>query len=216
MIKLVQGVINFHENVLPGLREQFAQLASGQPTDALMIACADGRVVPNLFASTNPGDLAVVRNVGNLVPPAYHSDGGSEVAAIEFALNTMKVKDIIVCGHSDCRGMAALLDDKRITPNLQQWIHHGQEAKQQLNGGKTFDSSLIPRDQLSQLNVMCQLDNLRTYPQVKEHMTAGALRLHGWWFDIRSGNVYAFEPDEGKFIVIDKNEGDRILARIKI
>ncbi len=219
MIKLVQGVINFHQNVLPGLREQFAHLALGQFPDALMIACSDSRVAPNLFASTDPGDLFVVRNPGNLVPPANpdkeNPNGESEAAAIEIALEMLKVKDIIICGHSGCAGMASLLSKEGITPNLKQWIRHGHEARRQLEEGKAFDPSLSLQDQLSQINVMSQLENLKTYPQVDNGLTTGALRLHGWWFDIGTGNVYAFEPKENKFMIIDENEGARILQRIR-
>ena len=124
MERLVRGVINFHQNVLPGLRGEFARLARGQSPDALMIACSDSRVAPNLFASTDPGDLFVVRNPGNLVPPANPNqekpNGASEAAAIEIALEILKVRDIIICGHSHCAGMASLLSEKGIPPNLKQ------------------------------------------------------------------------------------------------
>lgn len=216
MIKLVKGVVNFHQNVLPGLRAQFAQLAQGQTPDVLMVACSDSRVVPNLFASTDPGDLFVVRNPGNFVPPAKadRPSGDSEAAAVEMALEGLKVGDIIVCGHSGCAGMAALLNDSGSAPNLKLWIRHGDDAKRQLADGVTFDAALSPQDQLSQLNVINQIENLKTYPQVAERLAAGSLRLHGWWFDIATGNVFAFEPDAQKFVIIDQTEGARILQRL--
>lgn len=216
MIKLVKGVVNFHQNVLPGLREQFAQLAQGQTPDVLMVACSDSRVVPNLFASTDPGDLFVVRNPGNLVPPAKadRPSGDSEAAAVEIALDGLKVGDIIICGHSGCAGMAALLNDSGCTPNLKLWIRHGESAKRQLADGVTFDAALSPQDQLSQLNVLSQIENLKTYPQVAQGIAANTLRLHGWWFDIATGNVFAFEPDVQKFVIIDHAEGARILQRL--
>jgi carbonic anhydrase len=219
MLKLVQGVINFHQKVLPGLRDRFANLAVGQAPDALMVACSDSRVVPNLFASTDPGDLFVVRNPGNLIPPAHPDkekpNGESEAAAIDIALETLKVKDIIVCGHSRCAGMSSLLNEEGMTPNLKQWIRHGEGARRQLEAGKAFDPTLPLEDQLSQLNVMSQLENLKTYPHVAGNLAAETLRLHGWWFDITSGNVYAFEPEENKFVIIDENEGARILQRLR-
>lgn len=218
MFKLVQGVINFHQNVLPGLGKRFEQLALRQSPDALMIACSDSRVVPNLFASTNPGDLFVVRNPGNLIPPACRDQENpnleSEAAAIEIAVGTLKVDDIIICGHSQCAGMTAILNEGEITPNLKQWIRHGHKAKHQLEKGKAFDPSLSPPDQLSQVNVIAQLENLKTYPQVREGLAAGALRLHGWWFDIATGNVFNFEPEEQRFVIIDEKEGARILQRL--
>src|SRR5579885_1602002 len=219
MLKLLQGVVSFHETVLPGLVGQFAKLAEGQYPDAWMIACSDSRVAPNVFASTDPGDLVVTRNIGNLIPPAPQDkgkpNGSSEAAAVAIAVSRLKVKDIIVCGHSLCAGMAGLLNEDGIEPDLREWVRHGKRARRQLDEGRTFDPSLSPQDQLSQLNVMAQLDNLRTYPQVADALTAGALRLHGWWFDIATGNVHAFEPDENRFVVIDKNVGARILDRIR-
>lgn len=216
MIKLLKGVMNFHENILPGLREQFAQLAKGQAPDALMFACSDSRVTPDLFASTDPGDLFVVRNPGNLVPPIVSGAprGDSESAAIEMALGGLNVDDIIVCGHSGCAGMAALLDDSGITPNLKLWIRHGEGARRQLASGVTLDAALSPRDQLSQLNVLAQIENLKTYPQVAERLASGALRLHGWWFDIATGHVFAFASDVQKFVIIDHVKGARILQRL--
>ncbi len=218
MLKLVQGVVNFHLNVLPGMVQQFAKLAHGQSPDALMIACFDSRVAPNVFASTDPGDLAVVRNPGNLVPPAPRAGGDpnreSEAAAIEIALERLNVKDIIVCGHSGCAGMAALLDENGSPSSLKEWIRHGHEAKRRLDAGLTLDPSLTLQDQLSQLNVLVQLENLKTYPILKERLVAGALRLHGWWFDIATGNVYNFESEDNRFIVIDEKEGAKILQRL--
>jgi carbonic anhydrase len=220
MRKLVQGVIDFHQNVLPKLRKQFSKLAQGQSPDSLMIACSDSRVVPNLFASTDPGDIFVVRNPGNLIPSANENNlglsGESEAAAIEIAIETLVVKDMIVCGHSSCAGMAALLNESNAKPNLKQWNLHAQEAKRQLEQGRAFDPSLSPQDQLSQLNVIVQLEHLKTYPEVKKRHSADQLRLHGWWFDISTGNVYAFEPDEKKFFIIDEQEGARILQRLGV
>ena len=216
MLKMVQGVINFHKNVLPGLRHQFAQLGNGQSPDTLMIACSDSRVVPNLFASTDPGDLFVIRNPGNLVPAYQNTTTAqtSEGAAIEIAVDTLKVKDIIVCGHSHCAGMTALLNEEKATPQLKQWLRHGQKAKSTFHLGKAFNDSLPAAEQLSQLNVMSQLENLKTYPEVLDHLKAGTLRLHGWWFDIAAGNVYAFDPEEKKFLIIDENQGAKILQRL--
>src|SRR5579862_9640960 len=109
MKKLIQGIVDFRSNLTEEGRALFAKLALGQKPDALFIACSDSRVVPNLFASTNPGDLFVLRNIGNLVPPASSSpQDTSAVAAIEFSIFSLKVSDIIVCGHSECGAMQAL------------------------------------------------------------------------------------------------------------
>lgn len=215
MKKLVHGVVNFHEQVLPSRRADFAQLAQGQAPDVLMIACSDSRVAPNVFASTDPGDLFVVRNPGNLVPPLTAAvRGSSEAAAIELALTTLPVNDVIVCGHSGCAGMAALQHTAQCSPHLRDWMAHGQAAHRHLEHGPVYDAALSAQDQLSQHNVLTQLDHLRTYPEVEARVTARTLRLHGWWFNIGEGTVYAFEPDAQQFVVIDAAEGERILARM--
>src|ERR1700684_1008179 len=110
MRKLVKGIVEFRQKRLPSYREKFALLALGQRPDTLFIACSDSRVVPNLFASTEPGDLFVIRNVGNLIPP-YQPDSkalGSEAAAIQFGLSSLPITEVIVCGHSECGAIGAL------------------------------------------------------------------------------------------------------------
>ena len=110
MKKLLNGIVDFRKNVRPAVKDTFALLALGQRPDALFIACSDSRVVPNLFASTEPGDMFVIRNVGNLIPPynAAHPASGSEAAAIEFGLTNLPISDVIVCGHSECGAIGAL------------------------------------------------------------------------------------------------------------
>src|SRR5579864_5678527 len=134
MKKLVKGIIDFQKNVRPNYRETFARLALGQSPDTLFIACSDSRVAPNVFASTDPGDMFVIRNVGNIVPPCGGDHGlssadESEAAAIEFAVLNLKVTDVIVCGHSECGAMQALLNgrEKVNSPNLKAWLRHGEE-----------------------------------------------------------------------------------------
>ena len=114
MKKLIQGIVSFRQNLRPSYKERFAKLAQGQNPDALFIACSDSRVVPNLFASTDPGNLFVIRNVGNIIPPCNATGlsiaDESELAAIEYAIDVLKVKDIIICGHSDCGAINAILN----------------------------------------------------------------------------------------------------------
>jgi carbonic anhydrase len=220
MKKLIQGIVDFRRNVRPGYREVFAKLALGQAPDALLIACSDSRVVPNLFASADPGDLFVIRNVGNLVPPAG-GDGrswndGSEAAAIEFALSKLQVTDIIICGHSECGAMQVLLTGRdTVEPfHLRSWLRHGGEALEDFSRNQALDTSLAPHNQLSQLNVLRQLGHLKTYPLVRERVEAGQLRLHGWWFELKNADVYAYEDDAGRFVLIDDKEAERLLKRL--
>src|SRR5688572_29022646 len=195
MKKLIRGIVEFHEKVRPGVRETFARLALGQSPDALLIACSDSRVAPNLFASTEPGDLFVIRNVGNIIAPCG-TDGRSlsdesEAAAIEFATCSLRVNDIIVCGHSECGAMRALLEgaENALTPHLTAWLRHADGALRQIREGVQTESSLAVHNQLSQLNVLLQLEHLRSYPLVRERLQAGRLRLHAWWFDIAQAEV---------------------------
>ncbi len=215
MKKLLQGVVNFHENVLPGMRAEFARLAHGQSPDVLMIACSDSRVVPNLFASTDPGDLFVVRNPGNLVPPVDATPhGSSEAAAIAIALDVLQVTDVIVCGHSGCAGMSALLASEPPPLAVRQWMAHGVSTTAPSPHALLCDDALSPPDQLSQHNVLYQLAHVATYPRVCARVADGALRLHGWWFDVATGNVFAFEPAQQRFVIIDAAQGQRMLERL--
>lgn len=219
MKKLVNGIVEFRKNIRPGYQETFARLALGQSPDSLFIACSDSRVVPNLFASTDPGDLFVIRNVGNLIPccgdDGHSSADESEAAAIELAILNLKVSNIIVCGHSECAAMNAIhLGRENVAaPNLRAWLRHG-EVPMEKRSNPLPSEALSPANQLSQLNVLHQIDNLKTYPVVRERLEQGKLRMHAWWFELRTAEVYAYEEDAGRFVVIDEVEAERILARL--
>lgn len=215
--KLLKGIVDFRKNVRPQVKDTFAHLALGQRPDALFIACSDSRVVPNLFASTEPGDLFVIRNVGNLIPPHTedHSSHGSEAAAIEFALANLPIVDVIVCGHSECGAMGALSQGGKNpgAPAVSCWLQHAQASLKQLETGATVGNHLERHNQLSQLNVLHQLEHLKTYPLVREGLASGQLRLHGWYFDIKEASVYGYEPDEGRFHLIDEAYATTLLNR---
>jgi carbonic anhydrase len=220
MKKLLQGIVDFRRNVQPGYREKFARLALGQSPDALLIACSDSRVVPNVFASADPGDLFVVRNVGNLVAPAAE-DGharkdASDAAAIEFAVEHLNVADVIICGHSECGAMQALLAGRHsVKPfHLRYWLRHGDDALSRLESREVLDATLAPHDQLSQLNVLQQLRHLSTYPFVRERLESGRLRLHAWWFELKNADVYAYNDGAKRFEVIDDHVAARLLRNL--
>jgi carbonic anhydrase len=206
MKKLIQGIMDFRRSRREAVRELFATLALGQKPDCLFIACSDSRVAVNVFASTDPGDLFVIRNVGNIMPP--FPDGGSAAAALEFALETLKVRHIVVCGHSDCGAINALArdpEDPGKTP-LGNWLRHARAAA--LEGG------VQDRDSLSKRNVALQLRNLRSHPLVRERESSGSLKLHGLWFNIRHADVHYLESEPTNFVLIDDIEGASILARL--
>ncbi|QRN99400.1 carbonic anhydrase [Archangium violaceum] len=219
MKKLIQGLLDFQRHGLPAYRATFARLAHGQSPDCLFIACSDSRVVPNLFVSTHPGDLFVMRNVGNMVPPSDSAglslSDRSEAAALEFSLLNLPVEDVVVCGHSGCGAMKAVLagyNDQK-TPNLSSWLDIGRPALAAMANTKVGEG-LPPADRLSQLNVLQQLEHLRSYPLVRERLEAGTLRLHGWWFDIGHARVHVYRADLERFIPIDELEGERMLAEL--
>jgi len=206
--KLVSGIVDFRNNVLPTCREKFAKLANDQRPDSLFITCSDSRVAPNWFASTDPGDLFVIRNVGNLIPPHRQSAStlgdASELAAVEFAIQNLYVSDIIICGHSDCGAMDAIANgnDLKDSPHLESWLRNGHNSLKKLGLGESLDLSLSRVNQLSQLNALQQIENLKTYPLVANKLRENKVRLHAWWFDIAKADIYRFDERAHKFVLI--------------
>ena len=220
MEKLIRGIVEFREEMLPQYAQRFKDLALTQQPDAFFVTCSDSRVVPDLLASTHPGDLFTMRNVGNLVPPAT-ADGVStgdlsEASAVEYSVLVLKVSHIVVCGHSECGAMKAVIanEARSDAPNLARWLHHAHTASFRLEHEGALDDSLKLHDQLSQLNVLVQLEHLMSYPVVRQRVLAGTLHLSGWWFDIASGSMYAYERGSRKFEVIDSVLADRLIARL--
>jgi len=218
MEKLIRGIVDFRKNLTEESRELFAKLALGQKPDTLFIACSDSRVVPNLFASTNPGDLFVLRNIGNLIPPysATYEDTSAS-ACIEFAIFTLKVQDIVVCGHSECGAIRALAEgmDLSDSPHLKTWLKYGEESLTIVRNGFVINPALTEQNQISQVNVLQQMANISSYPFIHDRIQKKKLRVHGWWFDIAHADVYCYEPTVGEFVMIDEKEAKLILERLK-
>jgi carbonic anhydrase len=217
--KLIKGIVEFRERMLPRYSRRFRALAQAQSPDALFITCSDSRVVPDLLASTDPGDLFTMRNVGNLVPPAT-SDGVSigdlsEASAIEYSVLVLKVANIVVCGHSGCGAMKAVLrpNPKLNAPNLDKWLHHAHPAAIRLKQEGALNPALALHDQLSQLNVLVQVEHLMSYPIVRKKVAAGTLGLSGWWFDIATGVMHAYERSSRSFRIIDRQFAKRLVDR---
>jgi carbonic anhydrase len=220
MRKLIKGIVEFREQQLPQYAEQFRQLSLGQAPDTLFITCSDSRVVPELLVSTEPGELFVMRNVGNMVPPATvegSSTGDlSEASAIEYSVLVLRVENIVVCGHSECGAMKAALAPASTaeTPNLSKWLHHCTSAVFRLDQEGPLDRALKAHDQLSQLNVLVQLEHLMSYSLVHERVRAGELQLSGWWFDIANGDMFSYERETRAFERIDRSAAERLIARL--
>lgn len=218
MQHLLAGLINFKEELRPSLRPLFKDLAHDQSPELLLFTCCDSRVVPHLIASSEPGEVFVVRSIGNLVAPAGpdgHSVGDvSEASAIEYALEVLGIRDVAVCGHSNCGAMTAVKTGRRsfteTAPNLARWLEHGEPALQRVRT-MHFGGALNELDQLSQANVLVQLDHVATYEPVRERLRRGEVRLHGLWFDIGHAMVHLYEADKGAFVPLDEAELTRLL-----
>lgn len=201
MQKLVQGIHQFRTNIFSSQRELFERLARGQSPDALFITCSDSRINPNLITQTEPGELFIVRNAGNIVPPHGPLNSGEE-AAIEFAVVGLGIKDIIVCGHSHCGAMKGLLqpENLREMPAMGAWLSHAEATRRIMRDRYTHltDNALVTAT--AQENVLVQLENLRTHPAVAVGLARGDLKLHGWMYKIETGEVFAYDPESAQFI----------------
>lgn len=206
MQQLVSGIHRFQQRIFRPRRELFERLAHHQEPDALFITCSDSRISPNLITQTGPGDLFVLRNAGNLVPPHGAASGG-EGATIEFAVGKLNIEDIIICGHSRCGAMKALLDPDALAdlPSMRQWMSHA-EATRRIIQEKYAD--LRGEDLLTatvEENVLVQLENLRTHPLVAARLAQNRLKLHAWVYELETGEMFAFDPDAGQFVPLTEN-----------
>jgi len=217
MKKLIKGIVDFRKKLTTENRNLFANLALEHKPDALFIACSDSRVVPNLFVSTNPGDLFVLRNIGNLIPPASSTfPDFSTAAAIEFSIFSLNISDIIVCGHSECGAMEALAQgiDTLSCPHLKSWLKYGEESLNRVRQGFIINPSLSEHNQISQVNVLQQMQHIKSYFFIRDLVAKKQLRIHGWWFDIAKADVYCYEKNLNQFILIDEKEAKLILKRL--
>jgi carbonic anhydrase len=201
MLKLITGLHHFQSEIFLSHKELFERLTQGQNPDALFITCSDSRINPNLITQTNPGDLFILRNAGNIIPP-YGAANGGEGATIEFAVTGLGVKDIIVCGHSLCGAMKGLLhpEDLRDMPTVATWLSHAEATRRTVkeNYIELDDEQLL--NVAIQENVLVQLENLRTHPAVSARLARGQLNLHAWTYKIETGEVFSYQPDEGQFL----------------
>lgn len=206
MRRLVDGVRNFREHAFPEREKLFADLATGQQPQTLFIACADSRVVPELITQTSPGELFVCRNIGNVVP-AYGEMLGGVSAVIEYACVALEVTDIVICGHSDCGAMKALLnrDDPllRTMPTVASWLRNADAARSVVEVTHPGLEGPAQVQALVEQNVRTQLAHLATHPSVAARMASGRLALHGWLYDIETGSVAAVDAAGGKFVPLE-------------
>ena len=196
MKKLVDGFDRFKREVFNEKKQLFEELAGGQQPAALFITCSDSRIDPNMLTQTEPGDLFILRNAGNIVPP-YGAVKGGESATIEYAVSVLGVKNIVVCGHSHCGAMAGLLDDASTAnlPAVRSWLEFS-ESTRRIVTGRNFDESATHARLLAavETNVMVQLEHLRTHPSVRAALSKEELALHGWVYTFETGQVDCLDP----------------------
>lgn len=201
MEKLIEGIHSYQAGVFGHQKELLSSLKAGQNPQAMFITCSDSRVVPNLMTQSGPGDLFMLRNAGNLVPP-YGPMHGAEAAAIEYAVDVLKVRDIIVCGHTHCGAMKALLHPETLDelPAVKSWLVYAQATRHVMN---THYKDLHEDEKLEtciEENVLVQIENLRTHPAVLAALQRKELNLHAWMYEIETGVVMVFDAGKGQFV----------------
>jgi len=201
LAKIVQGVAKFQQEVFPTQRKLFADLRHHQQPIAMFFTCADSRILPNVLLQTGPGEIFTERTPGNIVPK-YSDHIGGVTASMEFALLALHVPLIIICGHTDCGVVKALLEPEKAAgmPALQSWMRHSLESRERLlredpGGSKSKEEKL---KLLTAYNVLTQMENLKTHPAVESRLTSGKLAIAGWVYDIGDGSVWTARPD-GRF-----------------
>lgn len=205
MQKLIEGVHKFQVEKFGRYRELFRRLSrEGQNPHTLFITCSDSRVLAELITQSQPGDLFVVKNVGNIVPPAdVTGSTNSTAAAIEFAVEVLKVADIVVCGHSQCGAMEALMHPKpqfASMPHLDEWLRTAEPVRRTIESAYGHLTSKIERTTAAaEENVLFALENLHSYPAVQRRLADGSMRLHGWFFKIASAELFAYDPELMQF-----------------
>jgi carbonic anhydrase len=203
MQRLIDGHKKFLAEVFPGKKSHFHLLAEGQSPEWLFITCADSRVLPDMILGTEPGDLFISRSIGNVVPITSHDVDGV-TATIEYAVEVLKVRDIIVCGHSDCGALKAALDRKSLKnlPRARRWLEHVEAAfayRQPLNPADGESAELAS---LIRGNVVAQLKNLQAQIPVRGAMTEGRLKVHGWYYDILTGRIEEYDEEKKGFVAL--------------
>lgn len=200
MHDLIKGVHYFQNVGFKQQKELFERLAGGQNPEACFITCSDSRIDPNLITNASPGQMFIVRNPGNVVP-CYGTANNSAMAAVEFAVSVLGVKDVIVCGHTHCGAMASLFHPESISHlrSLKEWMLHCDATTEIIRD----HYSHLEGDDLytiaSEENVLVQLEHLRTLPAIASRLSRGLINLHAWMYKIETGEMFVYESNEGQF-----------------
>ena len=198
---LEQGVKRFKRDGFRKNRALFRKLAKIQSPRVLFITCADSRVVPSLITQTRPGDLFVERNPGNIVP-IYSRNAVGVSASVEYAVDVLKVEHVVVCGHSDCGAVKGILHPDKLAsvPAVKRWLTYGNRSRQMLMRRGAGLPEHRQLELLTQLNVIVQIEHLKTHPSVARRLRQRKLALHGWVYRIHDGEILQLHPRTGEFL----------------
>lgn len=203
MQKLIQGIHKFQNEIYSSQVELFRKLEKGQNPQVLFITCSDSRINPNLITQTEPGDLFIIRNAGNIVP-AFGDHNSGEIATIEFAIDGLGIKDIIVCGHSHCGAMKGLLKPSIVEtlPAMRKWLKNAETTRRiifdhykHLEGDELLMATI-------EENVLMQIEHLKTHPSVASKLAKNQIRLHGWVYKFETGQIFKYDNEEGQFTAL--------------
>jgi len=203
MPRFAAGVIQFQNEVYPQKKELFEKLSLGQSPEALFITCSDSRIETAMITQTDPGDLFICRNAGNIVPP-HTNHTGAMTASIEFAVAALQVPHVVVCGHTGCGAMKGAMNPEGLDqlPHVREWLGYARAAVEIVNETGAGKSEQERMQMLLEQNVILQLQHLRTHPKVAARLAKGDLQLHGWIYDIKSGDVLAYDELNDQFIPV--------------
>lgn len=205
------GVIRFQNEVYPEKKELFEKLSEGQSPEALFITCSDSRIETAMITQTDPGELFICRNAGNIVPPHMMYTGGM-TASIEFAVAALKVPHIVICGHTECGAMKGAMNPEGLggLPHVKEWLGYAKAAVDVVNELAPDKSDAERMRLLLEQNVILQLQHLRTHPSVAARLARGDLKLHGWVYDIKTGDVCAYDETANKFVPVDVRYAEEV------
>lgn len=217
MQELMQGVVKFQKEIYPKKRKLFARLAGKQNPKVLVITCSDSRIVPDLLMQTEPGDLFICRNAGNIVPTYGGSAMGGVSATIEYAVTALNIEHIVVLGHSDCGAMKGILHPDKVAhmPAVAAWLNHGDLARLMVEENyKGLDEEGKLRAVIEE-NVIAQVDHLRTHPSVATRLARNEISIHGWIYNIENGSLWAFDAEDGGFVRLDGRKNPSAVRSVR-
>lgn len=217
MDHVISGVAKFQNEVYPDKKATFQKLANGQNPEVLFITCSDSRIDPNLVTQTDPGELFICRNAGNIVPPHSNQTGGM-TASIEFAVAALGVEHIVICGHTDCGAMKGAINPDALSslPHVKEWLGHCRVATEVVKERCGHEAlSIDDLEAVTMENVIQQMQHLRTHPAVAAKMATGHVKLHGWVYNIGTGEVLCYNNEKGEFEKMDLEAAEARLSQKK-